>query len=151
MKELEDGEVGKKEIGGEKRKERREGGEIERRMEMKERKERRKNLVIRGLEVKEGKRRKAVEDILKEIGVEAKIKEIWRITAEREKGREAVGIKVEETEKRGEIWEKKKKLKRRKERILEGRLDIEEEEDEMEIGGDSKGGREERKEDLDKV
>jgi len=37
--------------------------EIEIRMEMKEREERRKNLVIRGLEVKEGKRRKAAEEL----------------------------------------------------------------------------------------
>jgi len=47
-----------------------------------------------------------------------KIKEVWRITAEKERGREAMGIKVEE-EKRGEIWEKKKKLRGRKKRILE--------------------------------
>jgi len=117
-------EVGR-EVEGEEKKGKGEGGEIERRMkeierrmEMKEREERRKNLVIRGLEVREGKRREAAEELLKEIGVEMKIKEIWRITAEKERGREAVGIKVEE-EKRGEIWEKKKKLRGRKERILE--------------------------------
>jgi len=67
--------------------------EIERRMEMKEREKRTRNLVRR-LEVKEGKRRETVEEILREIGVEAKIKEIWRITAEKEKGREVVRIKL---------------------------------------------------------
>jgi len=110
----------REEIGGEERKDKGEGSqidrrikEIERRMEMKEKEERRKNLVIRGLEVKKGKRREAVEEILKKIRVEVKIKKIWRITAEKEEGREAVGIKVEETEKRGEIWEKKKKTKKK--------------------------------------
>jgi len=119
-------EVGIEVEGGEKKGERerkreteRRIKEIERRMERKEREKRRKNLVIRGLEVKEGKRREAVEEILREIGVEVKLKEVWRITAEKERGREAVGIKIEEEDKRGEIWEKKIKLKGRKERILE--------------------------------
>lgn len=40
---------------------------------------------------------------MKEIGVEAKIKEVWKITAEKEKGRAAVGVKIEEEEKREEI------------------------------------------------
>jgi len=90
--------------------------EIERRMEKKEREERRKNVIIRGLEVKEGKRKEAVEEILKEIGVEVEVKEIWRISGDREKGREAVGVKIEEEGKRKEIWGKKKKLRGRKER-----------------------------------
>lgn len=46
-------------------------------------------------------------------------REVWRIADEREKGREMVGIRTEEGgEKRREIWEKKK-LRGRKERIVE--------------------------------
>jgi len=92
---------------------------IERRMEKKEREERRKNVIIRGLEVKEGKRKEAVEKILKEIGVKMEVKKIWRISGDREKEREAVGVKIEEEGKRMEIWEKKKKLRERREMIVE--------------------------------
>jgi len=93
--------------------------EIERKLEKRERAERKKNLIIRGLEVKEEKRMEAVEELMNVIGVEIKIREVWRIAGEKEKGREMVGIKVEEGEKRREILERKKKLRGRKERIME--------------------------------
>ncbi|XP_036139538.1 uncharacterized protein PF11_0207-like [Monomorium pharaonis] len=44
--------------------------EIERRLEMKEREDRRKNLLIKGIEVKDGNRKEAVERVFKEIGAE---------------------------------------------------------------------------------
>lgn len=50
--------------------------EIERRMEMKNREERKKNLVMTGVEVREGKVKKAVKEIFKYIGVRVDIKEI---------------------------------------------------------------------------
>ncbi|XP_067214178.1 uncharacterized protein [Linepithema humile] len=93
--------------------------EIEKKMERKEREERRKNLVIKGIEVKEGKRKEAVEGLMKDIGAEVKMEETWKIAEDRDKGREIVGIRIENEEKRREIWEKKKTLKGRKERIVE--------------------------------
>jgi len=54
---------------------------------------------------------------LKEIGVEMKVKEVWKIAGDKEKGKEIVGIKIEKEEKRREI--KKKNLRGRKERIHE--------------------------------
>lgn len=44
-------------------------------MELKEREERRKNILIRGLEMKEGKRKEAVEEVLEKM-------EEWRSTEE---------------------------------------------------------------------
>lgn len=69
--------------------------------------------------MEEGKRKEAVEEAMKAIGVEIEAKEVWRIADEREKGRETVGIRIEEGRKRKKIWEKKKKLIGRKERIVE--------------------------------
>jgi len=65
-------------------------------------------VIIRRLEVKEGKRREVVENILKEIRVEIKVRKVWRITGDKEKGRKAVGVRIEEEEKRKEIWEKRR-------------------------------------------
>lgn len=64
------------------------------------------------------------------IGVEIDIKETWKIAEDREKGREIVGIWVEEEEKKKEIWKRKSRLRDRKERILE---DVEAEKNEMEV------------------
>lgn len=52
--------------------------EVERNMERRENEKRRKNIIIRRVEIREGKRRKA-EEILKILGAKAKIKEIRRI------------------------------------------------------------------------
>jgi len=93
--------------------------ELEKAMEMKERKERRKNLMMRELKVKEGRRKKAVKEILTEIEVKVEVKEVWRIAEDRKVRRKVIEMKVEEERKRREIWEKKRKLRGRKERILE--------------------------------
>jgi len=93
--------------------------EIERKLERKEREERKRNLIIRGLEVKEGKRKEAVDELMKVIGVDTEIKEVWRVVAEKEKGKEMVGIRIENTEKRKEILEKRRNLRGRRERIME--------------------------------
>jgi len=53
---------------------------IERKLERKEREERRRNLIIRGIEVEERKRKETVEKIMKAMGVEkVKIEKIWEI------------------------------------------------------------------------
>lgn len=52
---------------------------LEKGMEVRERKERRRNVVVRELEVREGKRREAVEGLFKEIGTEIMIEEVNKV------------------------------------------------------------------------
>ncbi|XP_071581240.1 uncharacterized protein [Temnothorax nylanderi] len=93
--------------------------EIERKLEKKEREERRRNVVIRGLEVKEGGRRQEAEKLLEGINVKVKVIEVKKIGGDIEKGREMVLLKLENEEQKWEIMEKKKNLAGRKERIME--------------------------------
>jgi len=52
---------------------------IEKSMESREKEKRRRNIIIKGMEVKEGKRREAVEEILEVIGAKVEIKEVRKI------------------------------------------------------------------------
>lgn len=52
---------------------------LEKRMEVRERKERRRNVVVRELEVREGKRREAVERLFKEIGTDVMMEEVNKV------------------------------------------------------------------------
>lgn len=52
---------------------------LEKEMEVRERKERRRNVVVRELEVREGKRREAVEGLFKEIGTEVMMEEVNKV------------------------------------------------------------------------
>lgn len=59
-------------------------GGLERRMmegmmEKRERENRRRNIVIRGLEIKEGKRKEEIEMVLEKMGIKAEIEEIRRL------------------------------------------------------------------------
>lgn len=56
--------------------------DIERKSEMKEREERKRNMIINGIGVKEGKRREAVQEVLGVLGVEIKVEEMRRIRGE---------------------------------------------------------------------
>lgn len=75
--------------------------EIEKRIEIKERKKRRRNIIIKGAEVKEGKKREAVEQILKIIGVKAEMGEIRKLEEEEGKDREMLVKMKDEVQKRG--------------------------------------------------
>lgn len=63
--------------------------EIERKMEMREKEERRKNIIIKGVEVKNGRRREAVKEVLKRIGVKADMEEVKKLRSRGERGRDA--------------------------------------------------------------
>ena len=116
---MEEIKMGKKGDEGDKKEEVEERVRVmERRLERKEKEERRKNIVIRGLEVKEGGRRNEAEKLLEDIGVKAKVMEIRRIGGDIEKGREMVLLKLENEEQKWEVIEKKKP-EGRKERITE--------------------------------
>jgi len=87
-------------------------------MERKERQERRRNVIVRGIEVREGKRRETVEEVLERIGAKVKIEEVKKIG----KGKgliETVWVRLEGEEQKREVMERKSRLKGRKERILE--------------------------------
>lgn len=57
---------------------------------MREREERKKNILIKGLETKERKRREAVEELLEGIEVKIEIEEIRRLRGDKDKGRELI-------------------------------------------------------------
>lgn len=67
--------------------------DIERKMELKERDDRKRNIIIRGLEVKEGKRREAVEETFERIEVRVQIEEVKSLGGDKDKGREVVWVK----------------------------------------------------------
>lgn len=92
--------------------------EVERRIKMKEREERRRNIIIKKVEVKEGKRKEAVEEILKALGVKVDMKEVKKL-GEEGKGREMLLVKLKEEKQKREIMRKKKKLKGRRETVME--------------------------------
>lgn len=80
-------EVGRKKGGGE------EGGrrvehkvrEVEKRLERKEREDRRRNFIIRGIVVKEGKIREVVEEVVKAIGANADLEGVKKMRGARKR------------------------------------------------------------------
>lgn len=66
---------------------------VERNMERRENEKRRKNIIIRGMEIREGKRKKA-EEILKILGAKTEIKEIRKIGEMIEKDGKMMLIKL---------------------------------------------------------
>lgn len=117
--EDEEKEIGKEGVGREEREVEKKVEEIEWRIEMKEREERKRNLLIRGLRVKEGKRKEAVEEIMRDIGAEVEVEEVKRLGGNGKEGKEVVWVKLRDERQRREVMEKKRKLMGRKERILE--------------------------------
>lgn len=64
--------------------------DIERRIKMKEKEERRKNSIMKEMVVKEGKRREATESILKEMEANVKVEEVREIRKDKEKGTDMI-------------------------------------------------------------
>lgn len=88
-------------------------------MEWREREERRKNVIIKEVEVKEGKRREAVERKLGIVGTKMGIQEIKRIGREGDKEGEMILVKLRNEKQKKEVIEKKKRLRGRKESVME--------------------------------
>jgi len=125
VKELENGLKKKKEGTEKEEKEdgkgRSDGGletriiKIEKNIEARERKERRKrNLVIKGVQKMKGDWRWGVEKILKDIGVEIRCEEMKRLSIGNEERGDMVWVKFGSEENKRIVWEKKKSLKRSK-------------------------------------
>lgn len=91
---------------------------IERKMEWRERKERKKNVIMKGVEVKEGKRREAVERVLDFIGARVDVEEVKKIGRDGEKEGEMILVRLGNEEQK-EVMERKAKLRGRRERIME--------------------------------
>lgn len=83
--------------------------EIKRRIEMREREKR--NIIIKEVEVKEGKRREAAEEVLKVVGVKADMEEIRKLKGEERKGREML-MKLKDEEQKKEKYEKEERIER---------------------------------------
>lgn len=60
--------------------------EIKKKIEMREREERKKNILIKGLEVKNGRKREVVEEVVKMIEVKANMKEVKKLGEDKRKG-----------------------------------------------------------------
>lgn len=110
---------------------------IEKMIGRQETEKRRKNIIIRGLEIKSGKSNKAMKEVMNRIEVKVNIREINRIGGRREEGKKMVVVKVGGEEQKKEIVKKKASLKGKRERILK--------DCEVETRGNFKKGREERK------
>lgn len=81
-------------------------------MERKEKEDKRRNIIIKGLEVKE--ERKSKETVLRDIEVETETEKVRKIGRRLIKGREMVLIKVAKKDQKREIMKNKSKLKGRK-------------------------------------
>lgn len=79
--------------------------EIDKKLERKEREKRKNNIVIRGIEMKDGKRLETVEEIMRKIGVRDKLAEVRRLGGEKEKERENVVVKLGSEENKKEVRE----------------------------------------------
>lgn len=90
---------------------------IDRKEERRERKERRRNVIIRDKEVKKGKEKEKLEELMKDIGVTLNIEEIKRIGKRREK--ETWWVRLGSEEQKMEVLRKKRGLKGRRKRIVD--------------------------------
>lgn len=93
--------------------------EVKRRLEFQEREKRRRNILIKGIEVKEGKRREAIEGILRVMEAKVDIAGYKRIEGESGKGKEMIWVRLGSEEQRREISTKRGSLRGREEKIVE--------------------------------
>lgn len=75
-------------------------------MERKEREDRRRNIIIRGVKIKKRETREAVEEIIRAVGVKVEGIEIRRLGGG-EKGRETVWMRLENEEQKREVMSRK--------------------------------------------
>lgn len=88
-------------------------------MGKKEKKDRKRNIVVKGVKIMGGKKKEAVEKIMKDIETEIKIEEIRRLRGNEEKETKMIWVRLGNKEQRKEVMEKKKRLRGKKERIIE--------------------------------
>ena len=92
---------------------------MEIRIERKEREDRKRNIVIRGLKIERGNARQEIEGIMKEIGVEVKMEKIKQVRTGKEEWGDMVVVKLGGEEEKRKVMEGKKKLRGGKIWIME--------------------------------
>jgi len=85
--------------------------ELERKWERKEKGDRRKNVVIKGVKEGEASLKEKVEEVIKMLGIEVKIEEIRRIEAGKKEKGSMIVVRVENEEAKRNIVRNKWKLK----------------------------------------
>lgn len=75
--------------------------------------------MIKGVRITGGKRKEAVEGIIRDIGAKVKVEEIKRIKGNEDEGTEMLWVRLENEGQRKEVMEKKNRLRDRKKRIAE--------------------------------
>jgi hypothetical protein len=90
---------------------------MERSMKMRERERRRRNLIVREVEVRDGGRKEAVQNIMERIGARVGLEEV-RMVARGKEDREVIAVRVESEEQKKEVLEKRRKLRGEREKIL---------------------------------
>ncbi|KAK2578550.1 hypothetical protein KPH14_012579 [Odynerus spinipes] len=87
---------------------------IEEKIEAKEREERRKNVVVRGMKVKREEAKEKVEELMKEIGVGEGIEKVKEVKEDRGKdGSKIIVVELKSMETKREVMGKKKYIKNR--------------------------------------
>lgn len=99
--------------------------------------------------MKDGKRREAVEEVLKVLGVRAEMEEIRKLGGEEGKGRKMLELKSK-AQKR-EIMRRKRELKGRGEKIIKDVIGRGKREDEVDVRRNSKGEREKEDESIGRL
>lgn len=77
--------------------------QVERRIEVKESEERRKNLILKEVKVKERKRKAAREEIFKDINIKVNIEKTETLRGNVERGTETIWVKLHNEEQRRDI------------------------------------------------
>lgn len=75
--------------------------------------------MVKGVEIKKGKRKEAIEEIIKIVEVKIDIKKIKRLGKDIKTGKETILVKLENEEQKRKIWKKKSALKSGREKIQE--------------------------------
>lgn len=91
--------------------------DLEVRLDKKEREARKKNVIVKGLIIREKGVKEVAEDLWKELEVREGIKEVKRVGGLDREGRGMALVKMESLEGKKKVMEAKKKLRGRRERI----------------------------------
>jgi len=90
---------------------------MERKMEMREREDRRRNIVIKGLNTEKGEPKGKVEELLRGIGAMVEIEDV-KVIGGGEKGKGGmIWVRFKQLEQKKEVMQRKKELRGRKEKI----------------------------------
>lgn len=90
--------------------------ELERNVERRERKKRRRNGIVKDIEVKEGKHREAITELLNRIGAEIEVEDVNKIGTKKRR-KEMWMVKLKSEKQRKKVMRRKSNLKERRERI----------------------------------